>query len=101
MSDADARVEKLIAEKLKHFVLLHHASFWFLIIVLLIALVTYILYMRLAPHVKPEQCLGVQNNHEAKNIEPALQTLSYIGVFLTSFAVLFISLHYFHPFVRV
>jgi Na+/proline symporter len=95
----DRPLEKQIKDRLSHFVLLHDSSFWFMVMVLLWALIITIFCIRLTPHIQPNQCHGVNENKEAKQIVSVLHIFSVIGIIFISFALLFISLHYFHPFV--
>ena len=95
----DRQIENQVKEKLSHFVLLHDSSFWFMVVVLLWALIITIFCIRLTPHIQPNECSGVDNNKEAKQIVSVLQIFSIIGIIFIAFALLFISLHYFHPFV--
>jgi hypothetical protein len=87
---ATSPLDREIAHKLHRFVLLHHASFWFVMCVLVFALVVFLLYANAVKTFTREQ----QNKY--KNVAVA----TVVGVIATSVAILFLGLHYLHPFVN-
>ena len=97
MSSLESKIRNEIQSR---FVLIHHGTFWFCVIILLTAIVFYSLYIRLSPQISPTKCASVAADKEAKNIESILRYLSFGGLIITCFALLYFGLHYFKPLSR-
>lgn len=84
---------------LHEYVLFHHATFMFVMVVLLFMIMFYGFYLKLQHDLKNTKCYTMNNTKNVDEQIHYLYVMSIIGLTITGFCVTFIGLHYFYPFI--